>query len=465
MKDYQEFLKSKAIEAPMRGLQSIPDLAPHLFGFQKRCVDFGLRAGSWGCFLSTGLGKTLIELEYCKHAAESTNGKALILTPLAVARQIEAEGKRFDYAIRVIREQSEMAEGINVCNYDRLEKLDVSQFGAVALDESSILKNFAGKTTRALIEAFKNHRFRMCATATPAPNDHVELGNHSEFLGVLPMSEMLIRWFIHDSADTGTWRLKGHAQHAFWSWMASWSRMASHPKDLEDSISGFDLPELKIHRIHAEDANEQAYGSLFIESISATDMHRIKRDSADARSRKVADLVADSKDFWIVWCDTDYEADALNKLLSADDVVEVRGSQQIDKKEQGLWSFASGEKRVMISKPSLAGFGLNLQHCHNMAFVGRTFSYEMYFQAVRRCWRFGQKEPVNVYLIVTDAEEAISRTIERKAKDHERMKAEMVKAMRRALGKDQLQKIAYKPEYQGHLPEWLQEQSCKESCA
>jgi hypothetical protein len=219
---YREFLDSKTLIPQMRGLAEAPALAAHLHGFQSDSVDFGLRCGSFGLFLDTGLGKTACELEWGFHAGESSNGMTLILTPLAVARQIEKEGRRWGYDIRVIRDQSDAKHGLNVCNYDRLDRLDPSAFGAVVLDESSILKNFTGKTTAMLIQAFAQHRWRMAASATPAPNDHTELGNHSEFLGVMPMNDMLVRWFLNDTANTGTWRLKGHARESFWDWMASW---------------------------------------------------------------------------------------------------------------------------------------------------------------------------------------------------------------------------------------------------
>ena len=245
---YEDFLSRKAIAAPLRGLTTVPGLATHLFPFQRACVEFAIRAGSWGLFLDTGLGKTACELEWCQHASEASNGMALILTPLAVARQIEREGLRWGYPVRVIREQSEAREGINVCNYDRLDHLDVSAFGAVALDESSILKSLTGAKSRALRAKFAGHRWRMSATATPAPNDHMELGQQCEFLGVMPSADMLVRWFINDSADTGTWRLKGHAVADFWRWVASWARVAGHPRDLGDDMPGFDLPELRVQR-------------------------------------------------------------------------------------------------------------------------------------------------------------------------------------------------------------------------
>ncbi len=238
--DYIAFLASKAPRVLASGLDAVPDLHPALKPHQRDCVAFGLRLGRWGCFLDTGLGKTLTQLEWCQHAARATNGRALILTPLAVAGQIvrEARDKWGMDNVRIIRDQSEAGPGINVCNYDRLDRITPAEFGAVALDESSILKSFTGKTTRALIDAFAGVRFRMCATATPAPNDHMELGNHAEFLGIMSATEMLTRFFINDTGDASqTWRLKRHAEQDFWDWMASWCRMAESPADLGHDAS------------------------------------------------------------------------------------------------------------------------------------------------------------------------------------------------------------------------------------
>ncbi len=454
--EYQAFLDRKRVQAPMRGVPAPSNLASHLFPFQRDCVAFGAEAGSWGLFLDTGLGKTACELEWCRVAAEQSNGRALILAPLAVGHQIAAEAKRWGYEARTIRSGDDAGDGINVCNYDRLHLIDPAEFGAVALDESSILKSFTGKTTRALIEAFAGHRWRMCATATPAPNDHMEIGNHSEFLGVMPQADMLVRWFLNDSSDSGTWRLKGHAERDFWDWMASWARMAEHPRDLGDNLDGFDLPPLEIHR-HEVDADVHANrGELFATAkVSATAMHDLKRQTARARAGAAA-IVASGDDPCIVWCDTNYDADAvMDCLQSKSGVVEVRGSDSIEAKESALDSFADGTARVIVTKPSICGFGLNWQHCARMVFVGRTFSYESYYQAVRRCWRFGQTRPVNVHLIVAPGEDDIARTIDRKADDHKTMKAAMAAAMRRNRGRADSQRKNYNPQHDGRLPAWF----------
>jgi hypothetical protein len=450
--EYQEFLARKAPRAKSSGFepQSLPD---HLFDFQKECVAFCLRQGRAGLYLDTGLGKTRCQLEWAAQSAEASNGKALLLTPLAVAKQIEREAKALGYEARVIREQSEARDGINICNYDRLDKLDVHEFGAVSLDESSILKNFTGKTTRALIDLFAGHRFRLSATATPAPNDHMELGQQGEFLGVMPSNEMLMRWFIADQTEMGRYRLKKHGEGDFWAWMASWSRMAQSPEDLGFDGARYVLPPLNVVRHKAAGTNVKPMeGSLFASDLSATNMHDVKRQTATARAELIAKL-ADNADPFIIWTDTDYEADAVKAVMP--DAVEVRGSMRIEQKEENLEAFALGRARVIITKPSVAGYGLNWQHASAMGFVGRSFSYEAWYQAVRRSWRFGQSKPVTVHIAVAEGEDQIGRVIDRKAADHARMKAAMAQAMRAAITEKSDVRVQYNPTHIGRLPAWL----------
>jgi hypothetical protein len=378
----------------------------------------------------------------------------LLLTPLAVARQIEREGLALNYNVRVIRSQDEARDGINVCNYDRLGALDTVQFGAVSLDESSILKSFTGATTRALIASFAGHRFKLASTATPAPNDHMELGQHAEFLGIMASNEMLARWFVSDQTQMGRYRIKGHAEALFWDWMASWARCAETPDDLGFDGSRFVLPELRTIRHKAAGDIRAPAGALFLSDLSATNIHDVKRQTADARADAVAALVHEqSEEPWIVWCDTDYEADALAKRIP--DAVEVRGSHTPDRKESALAAFSEGATRVLISKPSVCGMGMNWQHAARMAFVGRSFSYEAWYQAVRRCWRFGQTRPVDVHLIVAEGEDQIGRVIDRKSEDHRKMKRAMSEAMRRARAHASRLKIPYDAKHNGRMPSWL----------
>ena len=443
----------------MRGMNEPPEMAPHLFAFQAESVEFLLRTGGGGLFLDTGLGKTACELEWAKHAAEATNGRALILTPLAVARQIEKEGLRWGYDVSVIRSRDDVRDGISICNYDRIHKLEPSDFGAVALDESSVLKSFTGKTTRTLIDAFDGHRFKLSATATPAPNDHMELGTQAEFCGVMQSNEMLSRFFINDTSTASQhWRLKGHAISHFWDWMASWCRMASMPSDLGHSDDGFNLPQLVTKSHSVESALDIAPGELFATTkVSATDMHRVKRQTSDARADMAASLVtAEPDEPWVVWCDTNYEADAVMRILAGvPGVVEVRGSHSLDRKEESLAAFVDGDARVIVTKPSVCGFGLNWQHCARTVFVGRSFSYEAWYQAIRRLWRFGQSRVVECHVIMSAGEDTIGRVIERKADSHDSMKTEMRGAMTRNTRAVSGVRLAYNATNEGDIPSWI----------
>lgn len=769
---YAAFLASKAPRPQAVGIEP-REMPAHLFDFQAECAAFALRRGRAAMFLDTGLGKTRIQLEWARQAADASNGRALLLTPLAVARQIEREGLSLGYQVRVIREQSEAGEGINVCNYDRLDKMEPDAFGAVSLDEcfaagtlidvvdaagndararietiragdhiknvagvdlvsdvhrrevpyavrlhyagqsvivspnhpfftqrgwraaqdiepgdaimataaavrmvrgdvhrglraerqgpvlraillsemadapagtssegpqsgsggeargveggmvcgrkpcggagegedrgaqshgqardegegfppiegdrpqsfrawgqrawfdraaegfdgcsarqldcgilfvtgptdsrisdglqdrlgrqraesryrggwslssvaqgsgreegcgsdflgvdrlevlelghpeldrlrapdgklyfydigatrhpsfsvngglvhnSSILKNFTGATTRALIAAFEGHRFRLASTATPAPNDHMELGNHAEYLGAMRNAEMLSRWFINDTSTASQqWRLKGHAQESFWDWVASWARCAETPADLGYDASRFILPKLELVTHKAAGDIRAPAGQLFAGDLSATSLHDVKRQTAEARADAVAALVdAEPHEPWVIWCDTDYEADALAARVTG--AIEVRGSHPIEKKEAALEAFATGQKLYLISKPSVCGMGLNWQHAARVAFVGRSFSYEAWYQAVRRCWRFGQARPVQVHIIVAEGEAQIGRVIDRKAGDHDKMRRAMAAAMRRSRAADAQTRIPYVPTHTARLPSWM----------
>lgn len=457
--DYMEFLKAKQPRAIDRGLSAVPALSSHLFPFQQHCVEFLLTIGSGGLFLDTGLGKTLVQLEYAEHARQTGNGKALILCPLAVAHQIAKEGQRFGYPAHVIRDQSEAREGINVCNYDRLHLIQPEEFCVASLDEASILKSFTGKTTRTLIQAFHGHRWKVPATATPAPNDHMEIGQYAEFCGVMASNEMLSRFFINDTAQASQqWRLKRHGVESFWDWMASWCRLAQMPSDLGGSDEGFVLPPINVQRHRAAESAPTITGGLFgDEVVSATNMHQIKRATAGVRAEIAVDLaMSEPGEPWVIWCDTDYEADAVTAAFGdAPGVVEVRGSMPAERKEQYLDAFADGEARVMVTKPSVAGFGLNWQHCARTVFVGRSFSYEAWYQAVRRFWRFGQSREVAVHLVVAEGEDSIARVIDRKADDHASMKTAMRAAMRRNAGRSSVTKVPYKPTHKGKLPSWI----------
>lgn len=409
-------------------------------GHQGHCVEFALRQGCAGLFLDTGLGKTLCAEEWGRVIVEHTNKPALMLAPLAVAAQHEREAVKFGIDAKAIREPSEIdAARVYITNYERLAKFDLSLFSGVILDESSILKSFTGSTTRALIDGFARTPYRLACTATPAPNDHMELGQHSAFLGAMASNEMLARWFIADQSNMGKYRIKGAAMRPFWEWVSSWARCISKPSDIGFSDDGYDLPPLNVHRhiIRADisvDTGEEKGGQsrLFrVPDMSATSIHKEKRLTVAQRADVIAELVAaEPNEPWTIWCDTDYEADALTARIA--DAVEVRGSMSPEMKEERLIAFSTGQSRVIVTKSSIAGFGLNWQHCARVAFVGLSFSYESYYQAVRRSWRFGQTRPVEVHVACADTEESIWATVSRKGGDHDAMKREMASAMSRA---------------------------------
>lgn len=448
--EYKELMARRISKAGKTGFDAVNMLAC-MEGFRGFVVRLCCQRGRSAAFLDTGLGKTTIELEFARQCHIQTGKPSLILTPLAVSRQMEREGQAFGYDCGMFPASS----SIVVCNYDRLRLIDADDYGAVILDESSIIKNFSGKTTMGIIEQFKNTTYKLCATATPAPNDHMELGTHSEFLGVMGQTRMLMRWFINDTSTASqTWRLKKHAISSFWDWVATWAVMASNPSDLGFPGDAFILPKLNVvhHRLNS---GAMPTDGLFGFDVSATGIFATKRLTADARVQKAVEIVStDEANPWVVWCDTDSESADLRKSLP-DDFVEVKGSQSADDKIENLEQFALGQKRGIITKPSVAGAGLNWQHCHNVVFVGRTFSYERFYQAVRRCWRFGQKQQVNVHIIVSEGEDQISIVLGRKSDDHQSMQRHMISAQRRLTGVAIEDKTVSELTHKGALPSWI----------
>jgi hypothetical protein len=458
--DYNEFLSQKAIKAPKGGMDSVPDLAGHLFPHQRDTTEFLLKQGRGAAFLDTGMGKTAVELEYGKQIVELTNRPVLLLAPLAVGKQHEREAVKFDVDAKVVKDSSGITSPrVYISNYERLHLFDKRDFSGLILDESSIIKSFAGVTTRRLMEFGEGLRWKVAATATPAPNDHMELGQHCQFLDVMKSNEMLARWFIADQTEMGKYRLKRHGIKPYWSWVASWARCVGKPSDLGYSDDGFSLPPLHIHKHIVEtDITENAGEYLFrIPDVSATSIHKEKRLTSMARAAHIASIVKDEPDeSWMIWVETDYDADSIMECLP--EAVEVRGSMKSDLKEERLNDFSTGAIRVLVSKPSIAGFGLNWQHCARTAFVGLSFSYEMFYQAIRRFWRFGQQREVECHIAMADTETAIWQTIQRKQGDHETMKIEMFKAMSREVLSRSV-KNPYEPTQKAVFPKWLRSAS------
>lgn len=461
MTTYEDFLASKRVVVPEVGLKRIPQLSAALFPFQREAVRWALRRGRAALFEDCGLGKSLQSLEWSRIVASYTKGEVLILAPLAVAGQTVREGEKFGIPVAYAREQADVAGPITITNYELLERFDPSRFAGVVLDESSILKNFMGATKRRLLEAFAATPFRLACTATPAPNDHLELGNHAEFLGVLSSHEMIARWFINDTSTFGTYRLKGHAIVPFWDWVASWARCVGRPSDLGKRFSdeGYVLPALQVdkHALEVDVTTGRGEQLFRAPDLSATSVHREKRLTVGARAAKVAELVrAEPDEQWLIWCETDYEADALVAALP--EATDVRGTDTLEQKTTALLGFATGVVRWMITKPKIAALGLNFQSCAHVAFVGPTFSFEQYYQAIRRVWRFGQRRPVRAHVVMAQTEIEVWSVLLRKAADHDAMKASMFEAMRRAQAKSEERAVDYDPQHVGRLPAWLVEQ-------
>ncbi|MBI9081614.1 MAG: hypothetical protein JEY79_17980 [Pseudodesulfovibrio sp.] len=409
--DYDKFIKEKARIFKPCGFDP-GRLSSHLFDFQDAITRWAIMKGRAALLEDCGLGKTPQQLEWAMRVVEKTGGRVLIVAPLAVAAQTVGEGLKFGVSVTRCRELEDVRQGVNITNYDRLGRFDPSMFSGVVLDESSILKAYSGKTRNQIIEMFKDTPYRLACTATPAPNDYMELGNHSEFLGVMTRQEMLATFFVHDGGDTQKWRLKGHAQSEFWKWVSSWAVMIRKPSDVGFDDGPFVLPSLEIKNVTI-DHGEPLPGQLFkIPASTLMERRRARRESIHGRCEEAAKIANSIDGPVLVWCDLNDESAALSRMITG--AVEIKGSDSQDHKESSMLGFSSGKIRCLVTKPSIAGFGMNWQHCSNVVFVGLSDSYEQYYQAVRRCWRFGQKNSVTVYIVTSDMEGNVVSNIKRK---------------------------------------------------
>lgn len=424
--EYESFLLSKQKAHVQSGFE-LPEnkVNPLLFDFQKFIVLRALKAGKYAIFADCGLGKTLMQLEWAKQVAAHTKGNVTILCPLAVAGQTIEEGKKFGYDVAKIGSKS--ADGIYISNFDQLENIDCSELAGVVLDESSCLKNYEGATKNRILESFKKTPYKLACTATPSPNDPMELGNHSEFLDVMTRNEMLAMYFVHDGGETAKWRIKGHAVKQFYQFVGTWSIMLSNPADIGFKATGYDLPALNL--IEREIATPvRANGQLFNgTAISATNFNQELRLTKLERLDEVAKIVNDSDEPFLIWVKQNEEGETLKKMIPG--AVEVSGSDSNEYKEQMLLGFARGEFRVLITKAKIAQYGLNYQHCRNQVFASLDFSFEGLYQSIRRSYRFGQKQEVNIYLITTDTMANVRESIYRKQKQFEEMQREMSEAV------------------------------------
>lgn len=461
---YQEFVSRKLETLAPSGLAEPFTLPDSLFDMQRDLVAWALRRGRSAIFADTGLGKSRMQVAWADEVARRTGGDVMILAPLAVAAQTVAEGKSIGVQITHCREPEDVRPGINIVNYDRIHKFDCSRFVGVVLDESSVIKHHTAKTFDQLVQAFGSTPYRLCATATPAPNDWTELGTHAEFLGVCTRSEMLAEFFVHDGGETQTWRLKGHARHMFWRWVSQWGACVRKPSDLGYDDSAYRLPPLHEteHLVEVDDGNLIEDGMLFaLEASSLMERRAARKESMEARVQACADLINADEEFWIVWGEYNAETEMLVKMIHG--AVEIAGSHTADQKEQRLADFAAGKIRVLVSKPSICGWGLNWQHCARMAFVGVSDSFEAYYQAVRRCYRFGQKREVQVHLFSSQLEGAVLANLRRKQYDAiamgEALASETAEAVRAAICGTKRQTNDYTAARKVKAPAWLRSEA------
>jgi len=428
---YESFIDSKRIKSEPCGFDALHiQIMPGLFPFQLAIVRWAIARGRAAIFADCGLGKTPMQLAWASYLADKLDGNILILAPLAVTRQTEREGAKFGVAVNVCRMAKDLKPGINVTNYDRLQHFEPSHFKGIVLDESSILKSFDGIMRKQIQEFAESIAYRLACTATPAPNDLTELSNHAEFLSIMQEKEIKALFFTQDGNTASVWRLKGHARHEFWRWMATWAVAVRKPSDIGFEDNGFILPPLKVEQVTVKPKGLPSGFLLHLEAHTMDERRAARRDSLEDRVKVAADLVNASNEPWILWCNLNAESSALAKSIP--DAVEVVGSDDPEFKEAALLGFAEGKHRVLVTKPTIAGFGMNFQHCSNVVFVGLSDSYEQFYQAIRRCWRFGQVRPVTAYVVTATTEGAVVTNIERK----EAQAMDMFDSIVREMGKE-----------------------------
>lgn len=431
MDKYLEFLESKKVNVGKSGFHvEENELSEHLFPFQRFCVRRALESGKFALFEDCGLGKTIQQLEWAHQVSSRTHKPVIVFAPLGVISQTIKEGIKFGYEVFEIADTIDTPpqDGkVYITNYDNMEHIESSYFAGVVLDESSILKNFAGKTKQKLVDDYMMTPYKLCCTATPSPNDTTELCNHAEFLNVMTRGEMLAMYFVHDGGSTSDWRLKGHAQQAFWDFVSGWAVMLNKPSDIGFEMDGYNLPPLNIIDVHVETAKRDN-GMLFNDmAVNATDFHKELRYTQTGRLDKVAEIVNGSAESFIVWISHDEEGKYLRSLIP--DAVEVKGSDTKEYKQDKLLGFADGSFRVLVTKLKIAQFGLNYQNCHNQIFASLDFSFESTYQGIRRSYRFGQTGAVNIYLITTDTMQNVKQTFEKKQQTFKDMQNSMTEAM------------------------------------
>ena len=423
MIEYLQFLETKQKNHIYSGFDIMESkLNNKMFDFQKFIVKRALKAGKYAIFADCGLGKTLMQLEWANQVCKFTKSKVLILAPLAVVGQTIQEGLKFGIDM----------SNIDVQNYEQLDNIECSEYQGIVLDESSILKNFEGSTKKQILESFSKTPYKLACTATPSPNDPMELGNHSEFLDVMSRNEMLAMYFVHDGGETAKWRLKGHATKLFYQFIGTWAIMLSKPDDIGFKMNGYDLPKLCLIEKEIK-TPKRDNGSLFNDAIiSATNFNQELRLTKFERLEEVLNIVNERPgENFIIWIKQNEEGETLKKLIP--EAIEVKGSDSNEYKKEKLLGFANNEFRILITKTKIASFGMNYQNCRNQIFASLDFSFEGLYQAIRRSYRFGQKNEVNIYLITTDTMANVKQAIDTKQKQFEIMQQEMAKAVNQNL--------------------------------
>lgn len=458
-KDYTSFLNGKRSQHKSCGFRVEKDeLNEHLFDWQKDIVQWAIKKGRAALFEDCGLGKTIQQIEWGYQIHKKENKPILILAPLAVAEQTVLEGKKFGIDINICTEQNDIKNGLNISNYEKLHKFDVSCFAGVVLDESSILKSFSGVIKNKIIDMFAKTPYKLACTATPAPNDWTELGNHCEFLGVMSNQEMKASFFINDTKDTGNWRLKGHVKNnVFWGWVCEWAMVLTKPSDIGYSDTGFILPKITYHE-HIIKSTAKTKGHMFVSQVSGMNERRsVRKETIGVRCRAAAELINTDNEKWVVWCNLNEEGVLLNRLIENSEEVAGRHSDLI--KTTRMIDFANGKIQRLITKPKIGGMGMNWQVCHNAAFIGLNDSWESLYQAIRRIWRFGQAEETHVHIFIEEREGTVLKNIKLKDKNAQKMIDSTLSFVKDALKKETCSTkrtgIAYNPTKKMEVPGWM----------
>jgi len=460
MKEYDEFLKEKLSFNQSSGFEvNIEDLNPNLFDWQALLTKWSLLKGKSALFEDTGLGKTLQQLSWSDAICKHTKGAVLGYAPLAVSHQTVREGKKFGIEVHRCDGQKDVRKGINITNYERLDKFDPNSFDGIFLDESSRIKNDTAQFRNAVIESYIKTPYKLCCSATPSPNDYTELGNTAEFLGVMTMSEMKSMFFINDSGDTtASWRLKGHVlNNRFWEWLASWCVMIRKPSDIGFSDDGYVLPKLNYIE-HVIPYKGKKKGFFVQQAKGLSEVRESMRETLEERCKLAAKIVNSSDDVWVVWCNLNPEGEMLTSLINK--AVEVAGNTNDDLKVKHFLDFADNKIKCLVTKPKIAMYGMNWQNCNNIVVTGLSHSFEQFYQLVRRFWRFGQTKEVNVHIVIGQREGSVLQTVRRKEKQMQDMFQAMIKhmqkLMKQELEKTERKETEYNPQIEMKLPAFLE---------